>query len=241
MKRKVYGWILLGLGILWLVSCDEGRIYEAVPATAEGGRTVKFTGKVTGMDTWPSGYTVAVAGFDAKSEYALTSANVMPSQAGEDGTVQVVMSGVTDEVTQIELCVINRIRERVVTFARVDCSETAEDTNRMDVGEQQVGMFQAVQQQVFDSRCASCHGRSTSAAGHLFLTSGKSYEQLVNVPSVVNPDVMRVKPADAENSFLYQVLHENGHVHHHDHQDILSAEPVLLNLIDDWINGGAKP
>mgnify|MGYP000193415456 FL=1 len=101
MKRKVYGWILLGLGILCLVSCDEGRIYEAVPATAEGGRTVKFTGKVTGMDTWPSGYTVAVAGFDAKSEYALTSANVMPSQAGEDGTVQVVMSGVTDEVTQI--------------------------------------------------------------------------------------------------------------------------------------------
>ena len=148
MKRKVYGWILLGLGILCLVSCDEGRIYEAVPATAEGGRTVKFTGKVTGMDTWPSGYTVAVAGFDAKSEYALTSANVMPSQAGEDGTVQVVMSGVTDEVTQIELCVINRIRERVVTFARVDCSETAEDTIRMDVGEQQVGMFQAVQQQV---------------------------------------------------------------------------------------------
>ena len=45
MKRKVYGWILLGLGILCLVSCDEGRIYEAVPATAEGGRTVKFTGK----------------------------------------------------------------------------------------------------------------------------------------------------------------------------------------------------
>lgn len=201
MKRKVYGWILLGLGILWLVSCDEGRIYEAVPATAEGGRTVKFTGKVMGMDTWPSGYTVAVAGFDAKSEYALTSANVMPSQAGEDGTVQVVMSGVTDEVTQIELCVINRIRERVVTFARVDCSETAEDTIRMDVGEQQVGMFQAVQQQVFDSRCASCHGGSTSAAGHLFLTAGKSYEQLVNVPSVVNSDVMRVKPADAENSF----------------------------------------
>ena len=36
------------------------------------------------------------------------------------------------------------------------------------------------------------------------------------------------------------LLHENGHVHH-DHQDILSAEPVLLNLIDDWINGGAKP
>ena len=114
----MYGWILLGLGILCWVSCDEGRIYEAVPATAEGGRTVKFTGKVTGMDTWPSGYTVAVAGFDAKSEYALTSANVMPSQAGEDGMVQVVMSGVTDEVTQIELCVINRIRERVVTFAR---------------------------------------------------------------------------------------------------------------------------
>ena len=49
---------------------------------------------------------------------------------------------------KIELCVINRIRERVVTFARVDCSETAEDTIRMDVGEQQVGMFQAVQQQV---------------------------------------------------------------------------------------------
>ena len=48
MKRKVYGGILLGLGILCLVSCDEGRIYEAVPDTAEGGRTVKFTGKGNG-------------------------------------------------------------------------------------------------------------------------------------------------------------------------------------------------
>ena len=28
MKRKVNGGILLGLGILCLVSCDEGRIYE---------------------------------------------------------------------------------------------------------------------------------------------------------------------------------------------------------------------
>lgn len=240
MKKNTFLWILLAAVSGWLTACDEGRIYDTVSVAAEGGRTVKFIGKVSGIESWPSGYTVAVAGFDAKSEYALTSANVMPSQAEEDGTIQVVMSGVTDEVTQVELCVINRIRERVVTFVKVDCSEVTEDTIRLEVGEQSVGMFQAIQEHVFDSRCVNCHGGSTSAAAGLFLTEGKSYGQLVDVPSSVQPDWKRVEPEDAEHSFLHLVLNENGHVHH-DHQDILSAEPVLLNLIDNWITGGAKP
>ena len=42
MKRKVYGWILLGLGILCLVSCDEGRIYEAVLAFPDGAAAKVF-------------------------------------------------------------------------------------------------------------------------------------------------------------------------------------------------------
>lgn len=240
MKKKRFLFALSLLGLCLLSSCDEGRIYDTVISSGEGGRTVKFTGRITGIETWPSGYTVAVAGFDPESEYALTSANVMPSSSDGNGAFQVVMSGVTDEVAEVELCVINRIRERVVTFDKVDCSETAEDTIRMDVGALDVSMFRAVQHSVFDSRCASCHGGSTSAAGGLYLTEGRSYGELVNVPSSFRPDVMRVKPGDAENSLLYQVLHENGHIRH-DHQDILSAEPVLLSLIDDWINGGAQP
>ncbi len=233
---RKYLCILAALTAL-LVSCDSGPVDESIAYVPQEGRTVKVTGTFSGMDTWPDGYTVAVAGFSQASDYAVVAKNI----AVGDGEVRTVMSGVSGEVTEVEVCVIDRLRVRVATFARADnLNELADDTIRLDVGALDVGMFHTVQQTVFNEDCIACHGMSNEAARGLYLTEGRSYGCLVGKPSSADPGKLLVNPGHSNESFLHLVLHEDGHLSH-GHADILSAKPEKLNLIDDWIDNGAQP
>ena len=70
MKKYILFFFLPVL-LIGLHACDEGRIYEnAVVATGEG-RTVKMTGRISGVDKWSGDYSVVVAGFDDESDYAI--------------------------------------------------------------------------------------------------------------------------------------------------------------------------
>ena len=233
---RKYLCILAALTAL-LVSCDSGPVDESIAYVPQEGRTVKVTGTFSGMDTWPDGYTVAVAGFSQASDYAVVAKNI----AVGDGEVRTVMSGVSGEVTEVEVCVIDRLRVRVATFARADnLNELADDTIRLDVGALDVGMFHTVQQTVFNEDCIACHGMSNEAARGLYLTEGRSYGCLVGKPSSADPGKLLVNPGHSNESFRHLVLHEDGHLSH-GHADILSAKPEKLNLIDDWIDNGAQP
>lgn len=237
---KKYLRILAALGplaCLGLASCDSGPVDESIAYVPQEGRTVKVTGTFEGMDSWPSGYTVAVAGFSNASEYAVVAKNISVGT----GEVQTVMSGVPETVTEVEVCVIDRLRVRVATFAVVeDINELADDTIRLDVGALDVGMFHTVQQTVFNEDCIACHGMSNTAARGLYLTEGRSYGCLVDKASSAHPEMLLVNPGNSDESFLHLVLHEDGYLSH-GHTDILSAKPEKLNLIDDWIDNGAKP
>lgn len=237
MRRKnslILSVLLLAAG---LSSCDDGRIYEkTIVATGEG-RTVTVTGQISGIDKWSEDYSVVIAAFNNSSQFAVVS-KVLPVPDA-DGKIDVSMSGITEEVTTVELCVTNKLRKRIVSFAKQDCSANDEDVIEMEVGIVDVGMYRAVQSQVFNANCTACHGGSTSAAGGLYLTDGKSYEALVNKKSQINSDELLVVPGNAKGSFLHQVLNVNG-VIKHDHLDILSAKPEMLSLIDSWINNGAQ-
>lgn len=104
MKKYILFFFLPVL-LIGLHACDEGRIYEnAVVATGEG-RTVKMTGRISGVDKWSGDYSVVVAGFDDESDYAIVS-KVVPASESDNDEIQLTMSGITDEVTTVELCVI---------------------------------------------------------------------------------------------------------------------------------------
>ena len=113
MKKYILFFFLPVL-LIGLHACDEGRIYEnAVVATGEG-RTVKMTGRISGVDKWSGDYSVVVAGFDDESDYAIVS-KVVPVSESDNDEIQLTMSGITDEVTTVELCVINKLRKRIVS------------------------------------------------------------------------------------------------------------------------------
>lgn len=228
---------------LCLASCDEGRIPEKTMRVDREGRVLKLTGTFSGIRNWADGYSVVVAGFPDNSQSAELFKALPVNQ--DDGTeVVLTLSGIPSNVTSLHLCVVDRLSNRIVSFASVEEDELAatEDTVRMDVGTLDVGMYSAIQSQVFDAKCIACHGGNagTAAAG-LFLTEGKSYEALVNKASHVNAAAQLVEPNDAENSFLYLVLTRNGDTQMH-HVDMFSEnEQPLLKLIEIWINAGALP
>ena len=221
MKRIAY--TTMGLLALLAVtaSCDDGRLYADRLIIPEEGRVVKLTATLEGLDTWSDGYSIVLAGFEDGSDYTAIAKSV---QAAADGTVDITMSGVSEEVTTLELCAINRIRKRVATYYELDCSTMSDDTIRMDAGTLDVGMFATIQQDIFDRTCTGCHGEGR----WLDLSAGASHRTLVNQPSTVFEGRTRVLPGNAAANLGT------------DHQTQFTLSEEQFALIGDWIDDGAK-
>ncbi|MBI3186224.1 MAG: hypothetical protein HYZ28_29145 [Myxococcales bacterium] len=58
-----------------------------------------------------------------------------------------------------------------------------------------------IQQNVFTPICAQCHIGAAAPKG-LSLEAAVAHDNLINVPSVEVPEILRVKPADPANSYL---------------------------------------
>lgn len=236
MKKVItYLFALLFAGSV--CSCDDGKIYsETTPLIDQGGK-VKLTARISGVESWPGDYSIVLAAFATDNEYAKSAKSIVPDK---DGSVEIVLSGLTASVDRIEICAINKLRKRIASFYTADFTEQ-EDTLFLQAGTVDAGMFHSIQAQVFDKTCTACHGGSTTAAGGLKLTTGDSYNALVNVPAKLSEDtICFVTPGNAEESFLHLVL--NTHLTENwrmDHIDMITSDDLLL-LIDDWINYGAQ-
>ena len=113
------------------------------------------------------------------------------------------------------------------------------DTLYLDAGAVDAGMYATLQREVFDKRCAHCHGGAGTAAGGLDLTEGRSYAALVGQPSLSVPDSTRVLPGNTAASILHQILlPEEVLGLPVTHGDLLSS--TERRLIDEWIDAGAR-
>ena len=214
-------------------SCDDGRLYADRLILPEEGRVVRLTATLDGLETWADGYSVVLAGFGEGSDYAVIAKSV---QAADDGTVDITMSGVAEEVTTLEVCAINRIRKRVATYYELDCSTLADDTLRIDAGRLDVGMFATIQQDIFDRTCTGCHGEGR----WLDLSAGASHATLVGQPSTVFEGRTRVLPGHAAESVLYTILTTDESANlATDHRTQFTLSDEQFALIEDWIDGGA--
>ena len=233
--------ILWALTVCLLSACDDGRIYPETAATAEG-KTVVMEGVLNGLDNWSSNYRVSIAGFeDANDEYASVSKVITTSDI-KDGKTTVELSGLKSEIKLVRLCILDRLRRHIVTFNEVDVSNATEPV-KMDVGTVNISMFNAIQQNYFNTTCANCHGASNRAAAGLYLTEGKSYNALVGADSRKVEGKKLVEPNNAANSVLHMVLNQQSvDGISMDHYDLVSEKNKLtiLPLIDSWINNGAK-
>ena len=240
MKKYIFA-TLLGLLMLNVTACDDGRIYPETAATAEG-KTVVLEGVLNGLDNWASNYRVSIAGFeDANDDYASVSKVITTSDI-KDGKVSIELSGLKSDIKLVRLCILDRLRKHIVTFNEVDVSNATE-TVRMDVGTVNISMFNAIQQNYFNTTCANCHGASNRVAADLYLTDGKSYSALVGADSKRVSNKKLVEPNDAAGSVIHMVLNQESvegiSMNHFDLVSELNKQ-TILPIIDSWINNGAK-
>ena len=98
-----------------------------------------------------------------------------------------------------------------------------------------------IQTSVFTPICSVCHdGSSTSLPGVQNLKAGASYASLVNVASIEQPTLMRIKPNDVANSYLIRKV--EGLPGITGVQMPKGGPPLSQATIDQiktWINNGA--
>ncbi len=230
-----------------LASCDSGDIVEREPELEHTGLTAVLEGTLTGMQQWPETYDIALAAYAKDNVYSLVQKHV---QTDGDGKVRLELANISPDAATIELCVTDRLRERVLTFERIEVTEAMRrDTDtpiRLDVGQLDVGMFSAIRREVFEERgeCTRCHGTPERAAAGMSLLADYAYDHLVGHAAKVDPTQTRVLPGDAEGSWLVRVLTPgNGSLtRYKDHPNILNNEQDkgYIDLIRAWINTGAQ-
>lgn len=232
----------IGAAALLFSGCDEGNIVDEIFVADSESYVVKFTADVSGIDRWADGYDIALAAFDAESDYSIVQKQL---RAGEDGRITLVLSGIPTSARTIELCATNKLRQRIITFestpiaaSEMSTSDTIVITLPRPVD---VGMFAAIQHYIFDGtayNCSLCHSAENGRAG-LDLSAGNSHSNLVGVASTRVEGGTRVVAGDAASSVLHTALApDNPAGLRYDHSGLL--EGTLRRLIDDWIDAGAK-
>ena len=228
---------------LHLVSCDSGDIEEQSYTITDKGHTVKLTAVLSGIETWESKYSISLAGFSTGDNYAQVVRS-LPNTTPDGTRVEMILSNIGDNINTVELAITNRLRERIITLARVNLEDytNKKDTIYMDLGVTDVSKFGALQLGLFNMACIQCHGGNGGAgAAGLNLTEGRSFANLVNVPSSRKEGMMRVVGGNAQESLLHQMMAEGGeNLLHVNHTEILSNQfrenlNEVRQLIDEWI------
>lgn len=231
--------------LLIFASCDSGDIEEQSYTITDKGHTVKLTAVLSGIDTWESKYSISLAGFSTGDNYAQVVRS-LPNTTPDGTRVEMILSNIGDNINTVELAITNRLRERIITLARVNLEDytNKKDTIYMDLGVTDVSKFGALQLGLFNMACIQCHGGNGGAgAAGLNLTEGRSFANLVNVPSSRKEGMMRVVGGNAQESLLHQMMAEGGeNLLHVNHTEILSNQfrenlNEVRQLIDEWING----
>lgn len=218
--------------------CDDGRIYDEGNYGSEG-FTVRLTATLTGLDTWPENYTIALAGFKSGTGYRVIAKDIPMSCEGKKASID--MTGVSGDVQTVELCALNRFGERVATF-HSQPTEGVRNEMVMSLGEVDVSAFAAVQKTLLDNSCTGCHGAGGAGIG-LDLRQGHSYDALVGKPSQKVEGKKLIEPGNASASVFSQVIQTQVSANWKmNHSDMLNKErtALLREFIDRWIDAGAK-
>lgn len=102
-----------------------------------------------------------------------------------------------------------------------------------------------LQTNFFTPICSGCHsGFGTSLPGSQNLTAGNSFGQIVNVASVEQPALFRIKPNDPANSYMIQKIEgASGISGSRMPLGCPSSQPCLtqaqIDMFTSWVNAGA--
>ncbi len=221
---------------MMLCACDDGHIDEPSHTATTDAYNILIKGTFQHINTWSSPYTVAAACFDDESPYSLTLTPLAE-------TSQITLANVPTTAKTIEIAVVNNLRKRIATIYtyRISEAKPSKDTIRIDVGNLDVGVYNTINQFVFQgNNCSRCHS-SQSPAANLDLTAANAYQNLVGKQASKDKNRTRVVASNAANSYLYKVITEGDANVGYSHPALFANETYspFIDIIRNWINNGA--
>lgn len=249
---NIHSKILLGLmSALALSSCDDGDIKTSSAVTLKDGYVVKVTGALANASSWSElgkSYTLVVAGFAEGDSFPTISKIIPPASE----SIDITLSGMENSVSTVELCAINSIYKRVVSYDTIFSFQDNPDWDPRDTifyeaDGRDVGVYSGIYSKLFagKGKCFRCHGEGSAAADMHLVGKENSYAELVGVDAKTVSGSKRVVAGDADNSVLYRVATEaktDGALPwHYDHvSNVDGLDYNNQKLLRDWINAGAK-
>ena len=125
----------------------------------------------------------------------------------------------------------------LLVFSFISCGDNIQgpsDNPETPSGNMMRATFSSIQSELFNTTCAKsgCHADRQNPV----LSEGNAYKNLVNVKSIANPSLLRVKPFDSANSYIIRKLRADG-------VPVMPPTGKLSNAIIDsvaaWIDRGA--
>jgi hypothetical protein len=96
---------------------------------------------------------------------------------------------------------------------------------------------------IIDHVCdnSECHGLgSQQFDAFLAFSAGNEFTDIVNVPSTEMKPMLRVKPGDPDNSYVYLKLHCEAGTYINACMPLgTQGNPVFAQIFHDWIEAGA--
>jgi hypothetical protein len=223
-------------GLIFLFSCDSGDIYPKEYENNEG-ITVSVTFVFENLDAFPNDYPLIFGVFgDDKQSVPLASVRIMKPKNQEP--VKVSIDNLGAEASSVMLCLTDLGRQPVFSLFEMDIT-VAGDSIVIPESKIELVSYRRIQNLVFEQyTCVSCH-QGTAGAGNLLLTADRSYNDLVNKVSSINPAKNRVTPSDVDNSFLLDVLKDENLVLAQPHTSFVTRDDDIV-LLREWIKNGCK-
>ena len=136
-----------------------------------------------------------------------------------------------------------RVRVVLLSLLIVSCGKLNEITDPGGGNGEpvdQTATFTRVQTEIFTPTCAviGCHdtlGRQQNQV----LSAGQAYTNILNRPSEEMPNLMRIRPNDVANSYLYRKITGAGITGERMPQFGPPLPDAQIKLIRDWIRRGA--
>lgn len=135
-----------------------------------------------------------------------------------------------------------RVRVILLAFLFMSCGKLNEITAPLGGGDpvDPTATFTRIQTEIFTPTCAviGCHDTLGRQEGQI-LVAGQAYANIVNRPSTQMPQLMRIRPNDPANSYLYRKVSGAGITGERMPQFGIPLTDAQLRLIRDWIRRGA--
>lgn len=228
--------VSLFLGII-LTACDSGDIYPDDIEKRNSNIAVAARFVLSG-NTDTQNYQLYFAAFEEGSALPEVWTHVVKPQNTD--TVRVSLDNIPPEAATVRLCLLTIGRRAIYDFFSLNISSDGNegDTVKIPLTEVSLKLKYEKIQDIFErSTCTGCHGTESGYAG-LLLGEGKSYGNLVGIPSGNSPK-KRVEPFSVSNSFLMDVLTCDTLHLQHPHSSIIYNQDDL-NLLKAWIERGAE-